>query len=207
MRVVKSFYCLLLHNYSRDQLVELLKLQYYQLKQKNLPIYGVTNKSLKDYLTTDKDLMRGQTKVPVNFRIWERDIDPTESHLNSSFIGKFDTEYYNQQAIQQNPKIGQPLSEESKQGEKSGVQILSSGNDSQRTASSSPNTFDQVYINNKKLDKYNQKEKIEKEEKNMDSSSAQLIAGSEQREQASLKDFKVIKIIDKGSFGKVFLVV
>lgn len=59
MRVVKSFYCLLLHNYSRDQLVELLKLQYFQLKQKNLPIYGVANKSLKDYLTTDKDLMRG----------------------------------------------------------------------------------------------------------------------------------------------------
>jgi|LauGreDrversion4_2_1035121.scaffolds.fasta_scaffold851166_2 hypothetical protein len=59
---------------------------------------------------------------------------------------------------------------------------------------------------NKKLDKYNQKEKLEKEEKNMEDSTAKLIAGNDKQEPAKLQDFKIIKVIDKGSFGKVYLV-
>jgi hypothetical protein len=66
------------------------------LKNKNLPIYGVKNKRLKDYLTSERDLMRGQTKVPLKFRLWERDIDQDEYRNNGSFIAlsNFDTEYY-----------------------------------------------------------------------------------------------------------------
>jgi hypothetical protein len=134
------------------------------LKNKNLPIYGVKNKRLKDYLTSERDLMRGQTKVPLKFRLWERDIDQDEYRNNGSFIAtsNFDTEYYN---------------------------------------------LHQGFMgSNKKLDKYNQKEKLEKEEKNMEDSTAKLIAGNDKQEPAKLQDFKIIKVIDKGSFGKVYLV-
>lgn len=62
-------------------------------------------------------------------------------------------------------------------------------------------------MSNRNLDKYNQKEKLQKEEKSMEDSSAKLIAGNDQQTPASLKDFKIIKVIDKGSFGKVYLVV
>ncbi len=48
---------------------------------------------------------------------------------------------------------------------------------------------------NKKLDKYNQKEKLEKEEKNMEDSTAKLIAGNDKQEPAKLQDFKS-RIID-----------
>ena len=47
----------------------------------------------------------------------------------------------------------------------------------------------------------------------MDEGDAQCLIDSiipeegEQKRQVTLKDFKIIKVIDKGSFGKVFLVV
>jgi hypothetical protein len=57
------------------------------------------------------------------------------------------------------------------------------------------------------LDKYNKAEKLAEEEKIKDSSESALISTSfEQKQKAELKDFKIMKVIDKGSFGKVFLV-
>ncbi len=41
----------------------------------------------------------------------------------------------------------------------------------------------------------------------MDASDAKCMISKEGTESAKLNDFKVIKVIDKGSFGKVFLVV
>ncbi len=156
--------------------------------------------------------MRGQTKVPIKFRLWDRDIDQNEFEKGDSFLGSFDTEYYKQHALTQNPKIGQTMeeakgqeivspktgSEDSMKGE-----ILSPGNTSELSQK-----FNQEFsMSAKKLDKYNQKEKLEKEEKNMENSSAKLIVGNDKQGQANLIDFKIIKVIDKGSFGKVFLVV
>ncbi len=41
----------------------------------------------------------------------------------------------------------------------------------------------------------------------MDSSNSQCLISKEGLPKSKLNDFKVIKVIDKGSFGKVFLVV
>ncbi len=39
----------------------------------------MSSKSLKDYLTSEKDLMRGMTKVPsIKYRLWEQDVTPTD---------------------------------------------------------------------------------------------------------------------------------
>ena len=66
-------------------MIELLKIQYFEITKKNLPIYGVSSKSLKDYLTTEKDLMRGITRAPsVKFRMWEHDIKPTDKALRQT---------------------------------------------------------------------------------------------------------------------------
>lgn len=70
---------------------------------------------------------------------------------------------------------------------------------------------DFVVIERTELKKYNKKKKIEKEEqiKDSGSSTALLIAkpGSNPDTQYKLEDFQIKKVIDKGSFGKVFLVV
>jgi len=147
--------------FSRDELVELLKIQYFQLKNKNLPIYGVKVKNLKDYLTSERDLMRGQTKVPLKFRLWEKDIDRGEFQKGYSFIGgsTFDTEFYKQQALNQNPKIGEPM-EETKAQDISNPNSSVLGNDLSKKDRAS----------NRNLDKYNKKEKLEKEEKSMEGS-------------------------------------
>ena len=63
----------------------MLKIQYFEITKKNLPIYGVSSKSLRDYLTSDKDLMRGISRVPsVKFRMWEHDIKPTDKALRQT---------------------------------------------------------------------------------------------------------------------------
>ena len=56
-------------------MISVLQKLYYEVYSKNLPIYGVSTKSLKDFLTTDKDLLRGASKIPSNdFRMWELDM-------------------------------------------------------------------------------------------------------------------------------------
>ena len=66
---------------------------------------------------------------------------------------------------------------------------------------------DFVILTRPKLDKYNRREKLIKEEEQMDSSYSQCLISKEGLPKSKLNDFKVIKVIDKGSFGKVFLVV
>ena len=66
-------------------MIELLKIQYFEITKKNLPIYGVSSKSLKDYLTSEKDLMRGMSRTPsVKFRLWDHDIKPTDKALRQT---------------------------------------------------------------------------------------------------------------------------
>lgn len=72
--------------------------------------------------------MRGQTKVPLKFRLWDRDIDRGEFQKGDTFMGgsTFDTEFYKQQALNINPKIGEPM-EETKLKENSNISVV--GND------------------------------------------------------------------------------
>jgi len=101
-----------------------------------------------------------------------------------------------------NPKIVQTVDEETKIDH-----VGSAHAESPLNMSDISYNLNQGFMgSNKKLDKYNQKEKLEKEEKNMEDSTAKLIAGNDKQEPAKLQDFKIIKVIDKGSFGKVYLV-
>ena len=58
---------------------------------KNLPVYGVSTKNLADFLTSEKDIMRNYSKIPpVEFRMWELDIDKSEHSQLESGQGDFD---------------------------------------------------------------------------------------------------------------------
>ena len=47
------------------------------LTKRNLPVYGVSSKSLKDFLTSEKDQLRHITRMPsMEFRMWEIDLVP-----------------------------------------------------------------------------------------------------------------------------------
>lgn len=70
----------------------------------------------------------------------------------------------------------------------------------------------------KRVEKANQEEKLAKEEETMKATRSASLHVSKKRgekakddvnsgEETCLEDFKIIKVIDKGSFGKVFLVV
>lgn len=42
----------------------ILRISYYKLTSKNLPIYGVKIKNLKEYTTSKSDLKKGIIKIP-----------------------------------------------------------------------------------------------------------------------------------------------
>lgn len=47
--------------------------------KKNLPIFGVSTRNLKDFVTSERDMLRQITKIPgYEFRQWELDIDKEE---------------------------------------------------------------------------------------------------------------------------------
>ena len=70
---------------------------------------------------------------------------------------------------------------------------------------------DFVIIDKVELKKYNEPKKLKKEEAKMkEAGQSQLLIakpGSMLEQQYKLEDFKIKKVIDKGSFGKVFLVI
>ena len=61
---------------SRETIFQVMKMAYLSLKQDNLPIFGISKqRSLADYTTTEKDVTRGLSRMPlVLSRIYEEDI-------------------------------------------------------------------------------------------------------------------------------------
>jgi len=60
-------------------LIETVKLLHFELNRKNLPIFGVSTRNLKDFLATENEKSRGFQKIPtIEFRMWEIDIDREE---------------------------------------------------------------------------------------------------------------------------------
>jgi hypothetical protein len=63
----------------RDELIATIKALHFELNKKNLPIYGVSTKNLKDFVATQNEKSRGFQKIPtIEFRMWEADIDKEE---------------------------------------------------------------------------------------------------------------------------------
>lgn len=50
---------------SRDEIMNLIKRMYIKIHNKNLPIYSVPTKDLRDYTTTEKDLKKGVNRHPL----------------------------------------------------------------------------------------------------------------------------------------------
>jgi hypothetical protein len=60
----------------RDNFFSVVKLAYISLKKNNLKIFGIgRSKTLSDFVTTEKDVQKGNTRMPLNLaRIYEEDI-------------------------------------------------------------------------------------------------------------------------------------
>jgi hypothetical protein len=44
-------------------------------KRRNLPIFGIKNKDLREFCTTEKDLEKGVSRIPLNLsRLYEEDL-------------------------------------------------------------------------------------------------------------------------------------
>jgi len=55
--------------------MDVIKRVFIQVHNKNLPLYGVTTKDLKEYTTTEKDMRKGTNKFPLeNARIRSEDL-------------------------------------------------------------------------------------------------------------------------------------
>jgi hypothetical protein len=51
--------------YRRDKILRSIKIAYHFKKKKNLPIYGIKTKELREFTTTEKDLKRGISRIPL----------------------------------------------------------------------------------------------------------------------------------------------
>lgn len=49
----------------RDEIMNVIKQAYIKLYNKNLPVYGVTTKDLKDFTTTEKDMKKQVNRFPL----------------------------------------------------------------------------------------------------------------------------------------------
>ena len=48
----------------RDEIISSLKMAYISLMKLNLPIYGIDAKDLKSWTTTEKDKIKGRSRIP-----------------------------------------------------------------------------------------------------------------------------------------------
>lgn len=50
----------------RDEIIKTLQMLYLATKSENCPIYCITAKDLKDFTTTENDMKKGRSKIPVS---------------------------------------------------------------------------------------------------------------------------------------------
>ena len=59
----------------RDKIFQTLKMAFISIKKRNLPVYGIKSKNLRDYQTTEKDLYKQIDRMPMLIaRVYEDDI-------------------------------------------------------------------------------------------------------------------------------------
>ena len=65
----------------REEIIDVIKKCYYVKKQKNIPMFYVTMKDLREFTTTEKDMKKDVVRFPTpNYRTTEEDIfDDTAS--------------------------------------------------------------------------------------------------------------------------------
>lgn len=61
--------------FSREKIFNVIKVGYVSKKRSNIPIYGIKNKDLREFCTTEKDLEKGVSRIPLQLaRIHEEDV-------------------------------------------------------------------------------------------------------------------------------------
>ena len=59
----------------REEIIDVIKKCYYVKKQKNIPMFYVTMKDLREFTTTEKDMKKDVVRFPTpNYRTTEEDI-------------------------------------------------------------------------------------------------------------------------------------
>jgi len=83
----------------REEIMDVIKKVYYNLKQSNCPVFHATSKDLKDYTTTEKDMKKGSSRFPPpSLRNASEDLFPEENKVErndsmpESTASPFDTE-------------------------------------------------------------------------------------------------------------------
>jgi len=48
----------------RDDIIDIIKRRFFDIKKKNLPMFGTSNSNLKDFTTTEKDKRKQNSRFP-----------------------------------------------------------------------------------------------------------------------------------------------
>lgn len=85
----------------RDEVIQSLQMAYISLMKSNLPIFGIEAKDLKSYTTTEKDRMKGKSRIPGKEFLIEKDttvlskkVAEATASIKSSEKSDWDTEDY-----------------------------------------------------------------------------------------------------------------
>lgn len=70
----------------RDQIVDILKRLFIVRHSKNLPMYGITGKDLKDFTTTEKDYKKGTSRRPLDDLLISEDLMVAEGVMPSNLV-------------------------------------------------------------------------------------------------------------------------
>jgi len=62
---VKKDYDYRLKSDNREKVFNVIKIAYTSKSKANLPIYGIKNKDLREFATTEKDLEKGISRIPL----------------------------------------------------------------------------------------------------------------------------------------------
>ena len=69
----------------REEIIDVIKKCYYVKKQKNIPMFYVTVKDLRDFTTTEKDMKKDVVRFPTpNYRTTEEDIFDENSSASAA---------------------------------------------------------------------------------------------------------------------------
>jgi hypothetical protein len=61
--------------FRREKIFNVIKVGYVAKKKKNLPIFGIKFKELRDYTTNEADVGKGISRIPLQLaRLYEEDV-------------------------------------------------------------------------------------------------------------------------------------
>jgi len=169
---------------------------YLSLVQENLPIFGITkNRALTDFATTEKDVTRGISRMPlVLARIYEEDI-------------KFDSTSQTRPRFTVSPSaLQREQLAESERLMANLNEFTSHRNDAQRRSVNLINVLANSGRSMGQAEKRLDAE-VPKEEVNRDQNArSSLLYRRSTVTEVNWDDFELLSIIGRGTFGKVYLV-